>query len=66
MTQAVALLALVIPLYVGMLVIVGWRADRRASEAAARWRGVRYGLSLATLCSAWTYFGAVGDASEGS
>ncbi|MFD2781877.1 hypothetical protein ACFS32_13045 [Novosphingobium pokkalii] len=66
MTQAVALLALVIPLYVGMLVIIGWRADRRASEAAARWRGVRYGLSLATLCSAWTYFGAVGDASEGS
>jgi len=34
--------------------------------SARRWQGVRYGLSLATLCSAWTYFGAVGDASEGS
>lgn len=64
--NAVPLIALAIALYLVLLVIVGWRADRRASEAAARWRGVRYGLSLATLCSAWTYFGAVGDASEGS
>lgn len=46
----------------------GMPNDLTAPEIAnaRRWPGVRYGLSLATLCSAWTYFGAVGDASEGS
>ena len=55
-----------VALYLGLLVAVGWRADHRVSAADGRWRAIRYGLSLATLCSAWTYFGAVGDASRGS
>jgi len=54
-----------VTLYLALLVNVGWRAERRGSKASPRWRGLRYGLSLATLCSAWTYFGGVGDASQG-
>ncbi|WP_179504985.1 MULTISPECIES: ATP-binding protein [unclassified Sphingomonas] len=68
MTDLAPILA-TIAVYVGVLSVIGWRADRRPASAAGasgRWRGMRYGLSLATLCSAWTYFGAVGDASEGS
>jgi len=52
--------------YLALLIAVGWRAERRGALPRPRWRGLRYGLSLATLCSAWTYFGAVGDASQGS
>lgn len=55
-----------IALYLAILTAVGWRAERAQRRPAPRWRAVRYGLSLATLCSAWTYFGAVGDASRGS
>jgi len=55
-----------VTLYLALLIHVGWRAERRGSKASPRWRGLRYGLSLATLCSAWTYFGGVGDASQGS
>lgn len=59
-------LVLAVMLYLGALAWVGWRADRVLGREDRRWRGLRYGLSLATLCSAWTYFGAVGDASGGS
>ncbi len=65
MLNATAIL-IAIALYLGLLVGVGWRADHRVSQPDGRWRAIRYGLSLATLCSAWTYFGAVGDASRGS
>lgn len=60
------MLVLAVMLYLGALAWVGWRADRVSGREDRRWRGLRYGLSLATLCSAWTYFGAVGDASGGS
>ena len=56
----------VIAVYLALLVYVGWRAERRDNKGRSPFRGLRYGLSLATLCSAWTYFGGVGDASEGS
>ena len=55
-----------VTLYLALLIHVGWQAERRGGKASPRWRGLRYGLSLATLCSAWTYFGGVGDASQGS
>jgi signal transduction histidine kinase/Na+/proline symporter len=55
-----------VTVYLALLIYVGWRAERRGGKASPRWRGLRYGLSLATLCSAWTYFGGVGDASQGS
>lgn len=60
----VSFMLAVIGLYLGALAWVGWRADRAFLPARAK--TVRYGLSLATLCSAWTYFGAVGDAARGS
>ena len=56
-----------IALYVGLLVWVGHRMGRAPAKLAGG--GVQtlfYGLSLATLGSAWTYFGGVGDASQGS
>jgi signal transduction histidine kinase/Na+/proline symporter len=53
--------------YLVVLVTIGWTADRLSVSALRRrLRPVLHGLSLATLCSAWTYFGAVGDASRGS
>jgi len=53
--------------YLIVLVTIGWAADRLAASALrTRLRPLLHGLSLATLCSAWTYFGAVGDASRGS
>jgi len=56
-----------IVLYLGLLIWVGHRADRSSAERApGHSQPVIYGLSLATLCSAWTYFGGVGDASQGS
>lgn len=55
-----------IAVYLGLLIYLGWRAERRGAGGNATLRGLRYGLSLATLCSAWTYFGGVGDASQGS
>ena len=57
----------VIAAYLAVLLTIGWTADRaRVSAMRGRLRPVLHGLSLATLCSAWTYFGAVGDASRGS
>lgn len=53
--------------YLFTLLVIGWRADRAAGPwVGDRLRPAIHGLSLATLCSAWTYFGAVGDASRGS
>lgn len=56
----------VISAYLGLLIYVGSHAERVDAGGRGRFRGLRYGLSLATLCSAWTYFGGVGDASQGS
>ena len=56
-----------IALYVGLLVWAGQRMDRPSAKAANHgFQAALYGLSLATLGSAWTYFGGVGDASQGS
>ena len=65
MLDSTAMLA-AIAIYLALLVAVGWLAERRDWRLAPQWRAVRHGLSLATLCSAWTYFGAVGEASRGS
>lgn len=59
--------AAVVAIYVILLVTTGWMADRRRGVAArSSVRPILYALSLATLCSAWIYFGAVGGASQGS
>lgn len=54
-------------IYLAMLAFVGWRADGQDAKGhGLKGRAVVYALSLATLGSAWTYFGAIGDASNGS
>ncbi len=60
-------------LYICILFAVAWYADRHAgrpAEGAFRWvsspnwRGAIYALSLAVYCSSWTFYGAVGSATE--
>ncbi|MEH6588040.1 MAG: PAS domain-containing hybrid sensor histidine kinase/response regulator [Halioglobus sp.] len=59
-------------LYICILFAVAWYADRHASRpegskhwfAGSGWRGVVYALSLAVYCSSWTFYGAVGSATE--
>lgn len=60
-------------LYICILFAVAWYADRHsgpAAEGAPRWfqkpvwRGTVYALSLAVYCSSWTFYGAVGSATE--
>lgn len=60
-------------LYICILFAVAWWADRqsfRAAVAEGRWhttprfRGIVYALSLAVYCSSWTFYGAVGSATE--
>jgi len=52
-------------LYMLGLFAVAWRADRTpaAKEGPAR-RKLVYSLSVAVLCSSWTYFAAVGTATR--
>ena len=59
-------------LYICILFAVAWYADRHANRndkdshwfASSRWRGIVYALSLAVYCSSWTFYGAVGSATE--
>ncbi|MBC2666844.1 PAS-domain containing protein [Novosphingobium flavum] len=62
-----SVIALLLAGYLAFLALIGWLAERRPLlSARPRLRSAFYGLSLATLCSAWTYFGAVGETSTGS
>ncbi len=60
-------------LYICILFAVAWWADRHSSQSDAAtgrwysrpvWRGVIYAMSLAVYCSSWTFYGAVGSATE--
>ena len=60
-------------LYICILFGVAWYADRHASRSTEgisrwfskpNWRGTIYALSLAVYCSSWTFYGAVGSATE--
>ncbi len=60
-------------LYICILFAVAWYADRRTVGTPSRVRrylgrpgsrGVLYALSLAVYCSSWTFYGAVGSATE--
>lgn len=51
--------------YLGVLLLVGWRADHRSPTMVnPRRRALTHSLSIAALCTAWTYFGAVSLASS--
>ncbi|MRI35046.1 hybrid sensor histidine kinase/response regulator [Endozoicomonas sp. OPT23] len=58
------LLALIALVYVALLFAVAWYGDHRGAQLREKWRAVIYSLSLAVYCTAWTYFGAVGQASQ--
>jgi Na+/proline symporter/signal transduction histidine kinase len=60
-------------LYICILFGVAWYADRNAGRSTGgiyrwfsrpNWRGTVYALSLAVYCSSWTFYGAVGSATE--
>lgn len=60
-------------LYICILFAVAWYADRPTPASPGRLRryfakpgsrGVLYALSLAVYCSSWTFYGAVGSATE--
>nr|WP_086938092.1 PAS domain-containing hybrid sensor histidine kinase/response regulator [Thaumasiovibrio occultus] len=50
-------------LYLGILFLIGWYADRNHRWLAA-WRPWIYSLSIAVYCTSWTFFGTVGQASD--
>ncbi|GAB3790580.1 PAS domain-containing hybrid sensor histidine kinase/response regulator [Dyella agri] len=59
------LLLLVSLLYVGLLFGVAWVGDRRPLyPRQPRLRPYVYALALATYCSSWTFYGAVGTAAR--
>lgn len=53
-------------IYVGLLFVVAWAADRAAARGRTSWsdRPIVYTLSLSVYCTAWTFYGAVGNASR--
>ncbi len=67
MISASNLLSLAL-LYVCVLFAVAWYADRRSEpeppHRSKRLKGIFYALTLAVYCSSWTFYGAVGSATE--
>ncbi len=53
--------------YLLVLLLVAWQAERAtAHQRSAHRQAMVYALSLAVLCSSWTYFGAAGSAMQGA
>ncbi|KNX41473.1 Sensor protein kinase WalK [Roseovarius tolerans] len=59
-------LVLVCVLYVVLLFVVAFGADRAAAQGRGSWLGspLVYTLSLSIYCTAWTFYGAVGFAAR--
>ncbi len=54
-------------IYLLALLFVAWRAEHAgARHQSAHRQAITYALSLAVLCSSWTYFGAAGSAMQGA
>ncbi len=52
-------------IYIGMLFAVAYYGDRRIRQGKTnKYRAVIYSLSLGVYCTSWTYYGAVGKATE--
>lgn len=51
-------------LYLLLLFIVAWRADRAAERGQYRQRPLVFALALAVYATSWTYFGAIGQAAN--
>lgn len=53
--------------YLLVLMLVAWQAEHAAAhQRSAHRQAMVYALSLAVLCSSWTYFGAAGSAMQGA
>lgn len=59
-----ALVASIFLLYMALLFAIAFWGDRQTTEFNPRLRVWVYSLSLAVWCTSWTFFGAVGMASE--
>lgn len=58
---------ILLSIYLAVLLAVAWHAERKGAEARhVHRRALVYSLSLAALCSSWTYFGATGAAMNGA
>src|SRR5471032_2028244 len=52
-------------LYVGLLFLVAWLGDRHTLyPGQPRLRPLVYALALASYCTSWTFYGAVGTAAR--
>ena len=58
------LIAVVFLSYMALLFAIAFYGDRRAAPLSPCLRAWVYSLSLAVYCTSWTFFGAVGQASE--
>ncbi|MEE9426897.1 MAG: ATP-binding protein [Paracoccaceae bacterium] len=60
------LLVIVCLLYVGLLFLVAYAAEKRAQQGRIGWlrSPLVYTLSLSVYCTAWTFYGAVGYAAR--
>ncbi|MEM9130514.1 MAG: hypothetical protein AAGA97_12420, partial [Pseudomonadota bacterium] len=63
---ALNVLVLVSLLYVAILFLVAFAADRAAARGRGTWlrSPIIYTLSLSIYCTAWTFYGAVGFAAR--
>jgi len=52
-------------LYIGALYAIAWRGDRQAAATRRPVSPLVYSLALTVYCTSWTFFGAVGTATEG-
>jgi Na+/proline symporter/CheY-like chemotaxis protein len=64
MTLSSGLIAVVALIYMAILFAIAFYGDRRAQPMPPKVRAWVYSLSLAVYCTSWTFFGAVGQATE--
>ena len=64
MSLSSGLIAAVALIYMAILFAIAFYGDRRRTPLPPRMRAWVYSLSLAVYCTSWTFFGAVGQATE--
>ncbi len=58
------LIAIILLGYIVLLFTIAWLGERRENFDSSKTAAWVYGLSLAVYCTAWSFFGAVCQASE--
>lgn len=64
MSLSIGLIAVVALVYMAILFAIAFYGDRRRTPLSPRLRAWVYSLSLAVYCTSWTFFGAVGQATD--